>query len=67
MAKVGPSDPTINGIRVGQFAPGLVRLVVDLKQTVAPQVFTLAPVAAYRHRLVFDLYPTQVVKTRWRP
>ena len=26
--------------------------------TRAPQVFTLAPVAAYRYRLVFDLYPT---------
>lgn len=60
VAKVGPTDPTINGIRVGQFGPGIVRLVVDLKQPVAPQVFTLAPVAAYRHRLVFDLYPTLV-------
>jgi N-acetylmuramoyl-L-alanine amidase len=60
VAKVGPTDPTINGIRVGQFGPGVVRLVVDLKQAVAPQVFTLPPVAAYRHRLVFDLYPTLV-------
>ena len=58
VAKVGPTDPTINGIRVGQFGPGVVRLVVDLKQPVAPQVFNLQPVAAYRHRLVFDLYPT---------
>jgi N-acetylmuramoyl-L-alanine amidase len=33
-------------------------LVVDLKQTVKPQQFTLQPVAAYQHRLVFDLYPT---------
>lgn len=60
VAKVGATDPTINGIRVGQFSPGVVRLVVDLKQLVAPQVFTLPPVAAYQHRLVFDLYPTQV-------
>ncbi|MEI8171452.1 MAG: N-acetylmuramoyl-L-alanine amidase [Rhodoferax sp.] len=60
VAKVGPADPTIDGIRVGQFAPGVVRLVVDLKQPITPQVFTLLPVAAYRHRLVFDLYPTQV-------
>ena len=37
----------------------MVRLVVDLKQPVAPQVFTLTPVAAYRHRLVLDLYPTR--------
>ncbi len=60
VAKVGANDPTISGIRIGQFGPGVVRLVVDLKQSVAPQVFTLPPVAAYQHRLVFDLYPTQV-------
>lgn len=60
VAKVGPDDPTISGIRVGQFGPGVVRLVFDLKQAIAPQVFTLTPVAAYQHRLVFDLYPTQV-------
>jgi N-acetylmuramoyl-L-alanine amidase len=59
VAKVGADDPTIAGIRVGQFAPGVVRLVLDLKQAAAPQVFTLPPVAAYRHRLVFDLYPTR--------
>lgn len=59
VAKVGADDPTIAGIRVGQFAPGIVRLVLDLKQPAAPQVFTLPPVAAYRHRLVFDLYPTR--------
>lgn len=60
IAKVKPDDPNISGIRVGQNAPGVVRLVIDLKQPILPQVFTLAPVAAYRHRLVFDLYPTQV-------
>jgi N-acetylmuramoyl-L-alanine amidase len=61
VAKVRSDDPNIAGIRVGQSAPGVVRLVVDLKQPIAPQVFTLTPVAAYRHRLVFDLYPTQVI------
>ena len=60
VAKVRSDDPTIAGIRVAQNAPGVVRLVLDLKQPVAPQVFTLPPVAAYQHRLVFDLYPTQV-------
>jgi N-acetylmuramoyl-L-alanine amidase len=34
-------------------------LVVDLKQAITPQVFTLPPVAAYQHRLVLDLYPAQ--------
>ncbi|HRM47569.1 MAG TPA: AMIN domain-containing protein, partial [Alicycliphilus sp.] len=57
VAKVQPDDPNIAGIRVGQNTPGVVRLVVDLKQAARPQVFTLAPVAAYQHRLVFDLYP----------
>ncbi|MEO8117747.1 MAG: N-acetylmuramoyl-L-alanine amidase, partial [Rhodoferax sp.] len=59
VAKVGANDPNIAGIRVAQNAPGVVRLVMDLKQAIAPQVFTLTPVAAYQHRLVFDLYPTQ--------
>ena len=58
VGKVQSDDPYIAGVRVGQFAPRVVRLVIDLKQPVAPQQFTLEPVAAYRHRLVFDLYPT---------
>ncbi|RYF25122.1 MAG: N-acetylmuramoyl-L-alanine amidase [Comamonadaceae bacterium] len=57
VAKVRPDDPNIAGIRVGQNAPGVVRLVVDLKHAALPQVFTLPPIAAYQHRLVFDLYP----------
>ena len=59
VAKVKSDDPNISGIRVGQNAPGVVRMVIDLKQPIAPQVFTLPPVAAYQFRLVFDLYPTQ--------
>ena len=59
VGKVQTEDPFISTIRVGQFQPHTVRLVVDLKQGVLPQVFSLDPVAAYRHRLVFDLHPTQ--------
>ncbi|HSW08683.1 N-acetylmuramoyl-L-alanine amidase [Aquabacterium sp.] len=59
VGKVQADDPYIAGVRVGQYLPRVVRLVVDLKQAVAPQQFTLAPVAAYRHRLVFDLHPAQ--------
>ena len=58
VGKVGSDDPFISGVRVGQNQPRVVRLVFDLKQHTAPQVFSLAPVAAYRWRLVFDLYPT---------
>ncbi len=56
-----PNDPYINGIRVGQNAPGVVRLVIDLKQAALPQVFNLPPVAAYQHRLVLDLYPARAI------
>ncbi|RZI86300.1 MAG: N-acetylmuramoyl-L-alanine amidase [Rubrivivax sp.] len=56
VSKVRADDPYIAGVRVGQFKPRVVRLVFDLKQAVKPQVFTLEPVAAYQHRLVFDLY-----------
>ncbi|HEY2256941.1 MAG TPA: N-acetylmuramoyl-L-alanine amidase [Variovorax sp.] len=61
VGKIKPDDPFINGLRVGQFAPSVVRIVFDLKQAVAPQVFSLAPVAAYRDRLVLDLYPEQAI------
>jgi N-acetylmuramoyl-L-alanine amidase len=59
LGKVKADDPYIAGVRVGQNQPRVVRLVFDLKQATAPQVFTLNPVAAYKHRLVFDLYPSQ--------
>ena len=59
VAKVKSDDPNISGIRVGQNSPGVLRLVMDLKKPMLPQVFSLAPVAAYQHRLVFDLYPAQ--------
>ncbi|RYZ04421.1 MAG: N-acetylmuramoyl-L-alanine amidase [Comamonadaceae bacterium] len=61
VGKIKPGDPFIDGLRVGQFAPTVVRIVFDLKQAVVPQVFSLAPVAAYRHRLVLDLYPQQAL------
>ncbi|MEO6407956.1 MAG: N-acetylmuramoyl-L-alanine amidase [Burkholderiaceae bacterium] len=59
VGKVHADDPYIAGLRIGQNQPRTVRLVIDLKQPTAPQLFTLEPVAAYRHRLVFDLYPTE--------
>jgi N-acetylmuramoyl-L-alanine amidase len=57
IGKVKPDDPYIAGVRVGQNTPTVVRIVLDLKQAAAPQVFTLSPVAAYQHRLVLDLHP----------
>lgn len=62
--KVRSDDPFIAGVRVGQNRPKVVRLVIDLKQAIKPQVFGLHPVAAYQHRLVFDLHPTQAADPR---
>lgn len=59
VGRVRPDDPNIERIRVGQNQPGVVRLVIDLKRSALPQVFTLKPVAAYQHRLVLDLYPAE--------
>ncbi|WP_157264442.1 N-acetylmuramoyl-L-alanine amidase [Azohydromonas aeria] len=59
VGKVRADDPFIAGVRVGQNQPRTVRLVVDLKQATAPQQFRLEPVAAYQHRLVFDLHPVR--------
>lgn len=61
VAKVRPDDPNISTIRVGQNSPSVVRLVIDLKQEARPQVFTLAPIAPYKNRLVLDLYPAKAV------
>ena len=58
VAKVKPNDPYISQVRVGQFQPGIVRLVFDLKEPIKPQLFTLDPIGEYNYRMVFDLYPT---------
>ena len=55
--KVATGDPYIDKLRVGRNRPGVIRLVLDLKTEVKPQVFTLKPVGEYGHRLVIDLYP----------
>jgi N-acetylmuramoyl-L-alanine amidase len=57
IAKVKPDDPYIASVRGAQNRPDVVRLVFDLKQAIAPQVFTLKPVGDYQFRLVLDLYP----------
>ena len=61
VGKVQASDPNIAGIRVGQFSANVVRMVIDLKRDISPQVFTLQPIAPYAHRLVLDLYPAEAI------
>jgi N-acetylmuramoyl-L-alanine amidase len=75
VAKIASNDPYIKQVRVGQNRPNVVRLVFDLKEEVKPQVFTLAPIGTYNHRLIFDLYPVQALdpiaamieKGEWSP
>src|SRR5688572_10687355 len=45
--KVTADDPYIQGLRVARNRPGIVRLVLDLKTEVKPQVFTLQPIGEY--------------------
>jgi N-acetylmuramoyl-L-alanine amidase len=57
--KISEADPYIKLIRAGRNKPGVVRLVIELKGEVKPQVFTLKPVGEYGYRLVLDLYPAE--------
>ena len=57
--KISADDPYIKGVRVARFKPGTVRLVFDLKARVKPEVFALAPIGEYGHRLVLDVYPLE--------
>ncbi len=56
-SKTVSDDPYIKSVRVGQFKPGMVRLVLDLKEQIKPQLFDLAPAGEYGYRLVLDIYP----------
>ena len=58
-SKVIENDPQIRLIRAGRYKPEVVRIVVELKTEVQPQVFSLAPIGSYGHRLVLDLYPAE--------
>jgi N-acetylmuramoyl-L-alanine amidase len=60
-SKILDSDPYIKLIRAGRNKPGVVRLVIELKGEVKPQVFLLKPVGEYGHRLVLDLYPVEPI------
>lgn len=55
--KIAETDPYIKLIRAGRNKADTVRLVIELKQDVKPQLFALKPVGEYGHRLVLDLYP----------
>ncbi|WP_409312657.1 N-acetylmuramoyl-L-alanine amidase [Pseudomonas putida] len=53
---VATSNTPISNVRSAQRTPTDLRVVVDLKKSVTPKSFTLAPNAQYGNRLVVDLY-----------
>ena len=59
--KISAADPYIKLIRAGRNRPGVVRLVIELKGEIKPQVFVLKPIGEYAHRLVLDLYPAEPI------
>jgi len=59
VGKIDANDPYIALVRVGQNRPNVVRMVIELKAEVTPQVFELKPVGQYQYRLVLDLHPTE--------
>jgi N-acetylmuramoyl-L-alanine amidase len=56
-AQILADDPYIQQVRIGQYQPNVVRVVVDLKQEVNFNVFSLSPAGEYKHRLVLDILP----------
>lgn len=48
-------EPVITGIRHGQPKPGVLRLVLDVRERVKPRSFLLKPLQGKPHRLVIDL------------
>ncbi len=58
-AKVNEDDLYVQSLRVARFNAGTVRLVLNVKTEVKPQIFTLAPIGQYRNRLVLDVYPVE--------
>ncbi|MFM2407615.1 MAG: N-acetylmuramoyl-L-alanine amidase [Pseudomonadota bacterium] len=60
-SKIATNDPYIKSIRIGRFKPGVMRLVLDLKTAIKPQLFDLKPVAEYGYRVVLDIYPAHTI------
>ncbi len=58
-AKIGSGDPYIQSVRVGANRANVIRVVLDLKTEVKPQVFAVPPAGEFGHRLMLDIYPAR--------
>lgn len=54
--KVDAIDPFVQKIRVGQYKPHVIRLVLDLKTNVVPRTSVVEPKENFAHRLILDIY-----------
>lgn len=54
--KIQDNDPLVHTVRIGQFKPYVLRMVLDLKANVVPQAFVLDPMDNFGYRLVIDIY-----------
>ncbi|MGP1928629.1 MAG: N-acetylmuramoyl-L-alanine amidase AmiC [Arsenophonus sp. NC-WZS1-MAG3] len=61
--QISSRDPYLKLIRVGQFDQKTIRLVFEIKTYVNPKIFTILPIAGFKHRLVVDFYPASGVYT----
>lgn len=57
--KILSGDPYIKQVRIAQFKTNVVRVAIDLKGEVRPNIFALMPAGEYKYRLVLDIYPLQ--------
>jgi N-acetylmuramoyl-L-alanine amidase len=58
-AKIGSNDPYVQAIRVAVNRANVIRVVLDLKTEVKPQVFAVPPAGEFGHRLMLDIYPAR--------
>ncbi len=58
-AKIGTNDPYIQSVRVGVNRVNVIRVVLDLRTEVKPQVFAVPPAGEFGHRLMLDIYPAK--------
>ena len=58
-AKIGSNDPYIQSVRVGINRANVIRVVLDLRTEVKPQVFAVPPAGEFGHRLMLDIYPAK--------
>ncbi len=57
--KILSGDPYIKQVRIANFKANVVRIAIDLKGEVKPNIFALTPAGEYKYRLVLDIYPLQ--------